>query len=168
MSYEKDLQKFARQAEKAIDELISSKTLTPIAQKAAEIIKRRTRLGQGVAASGEKKKALAPLADSTKLSRKKKQKRGELSDLTTPNRSNLTETGEMLESLEGRAINKLIEVSVKGDRNKKLAAFHTLGRSSPTFMPKRPFLNLAMEDIKQLTAVLQDEFTNILNKVFKK
>ena len=163
-----DLKKFKEDLERAIDELSSAKTLTPIAKQTAEIIRRRTRLGQGVEETGAKKSPLAPLAASTKASRKKKSKQGKLSDKTSPNKSNLTESGEMLDSIAGRAMNRLIEISPTGARNKKLAAYHQLGRSSPSAMPARKFLNLSAEDIRQLTAVMQDEFTNILNRVFRK
>lgn len=168
MGYPEDLEKFRKQVEQALGELISQSTLGPIAIETKNIIQRRTRLGKGVEESGAPKTPLAALAESTKQSRKYKKARGVLSDKTSANKSNLTETSEMLGSLRGYARKKAkagtIDVQPTGDRNRKLAAIHTLGGPK---LPKRAFLNLAAEDIKQLTAVLQDKFSEILDKVFK-
>lgn len=168
MGYEEDLKRFRSNVEKSLQELTSNKTLDLISKKTAEIITRRTRLGSGVEETGARKTPLAKLASSTKKSRSYKRSRGQLSDKTSPNKSNLTETGEMLDSIKGRAINRMIEISPTGQRNKRLAAYHQLGRTSPTIMPSRKFLNLSFEDIRQLTAAMQDEFTKILNRVFGK
>lgn len=165
MAYDEDLKKFNKKVEKALDDLTNSKNLSSIANDLAFVIKRRTRLGYGVEKSGDNKEKLAALKTSTVASRKKKKKKGNLAQETSPTKSNLTESGQMLNSLQGRAINKMIEIGPTGDRNKKLTAYHQLGN---TKMAARKYLNLAKEDIKQLTATMQDRFSIILDKVFGK
>lgn len=165
MSFESDLEAFKKKIDQALKKLTSNQNLTPIAKDTEEIIRRRTRLGKGVDQSGGPNVALKALATSTKASRKRKQKRGLLSEKTSPNKSNLTETAQLLDSLKGRAINQLIEVKPTGARkgsklsNSKVAAYQDSAG--------RKFLNLSKQDIKQLTAVMQDSFNNILNSIFK-
>lgn len=168
MPADEDMKKFKAKLDKSLEALITQQTLGPIAIELKNIIQRRTRLGSGVEESGQPKVPLAPLATSTKQSRKYKKGLGKLSELTTPNKSNLTETSQMLGSLRGyakkNATSGTMEIKPTGDRNKKLSAIHTLGGPN---LPKRPFLNLSAQDIKQLTAVLQDKFSEILDRIFK-
>jgi len=168
MPADEDMKKFKAKLDKSLDDLISQQTLSPIAIELKNIIQRRTRLGSGVEESGQPKVPLAPLATSTKQARKYKKGLGKLSELTSPNKSNLTESSAMLGSLRGYARKNAkagtMEVKPTGDRNKKLAAIHTLGGVN---LPKRAFLNMSAQDIKQLTAVLQDKFSEILDRIFK-
>lgn len=164
MSIEKDLKAFNDKINAALNDLTKKPALTPLATGLADTIRRRTRLGSGVEVLFAKKTALAKLAASTIVGRKRKKKAGTLSDKTSPTKSNLTETGQMLDALEGRAMNQLIEIGLKGDRNKKLAGYHQKGNSK---LPRRPFLSLGAEDVKQLTASMQDKFSEILRRVFK-
>ena len=168
MGYPEDMEKFRKLIDTSMKELINQQTLGPIAIELKNIIQRRTRLGSGVEQTGAPKTPLAELASSTKKGRARKKELGLLSDKTSPNKSNLTETGQMLNSLRGYARKKAdagtIDIQPTGDRNKKLAAIHTLGNPE---LPKRRFLDLSLQDIKQLTAVLQDKFSEILDRVFK-
>lgn len=168
MGYPEDMERFRKLVDQAMNELISQQTMGPVAIELKNIIQRRTRLGSGVEQTGAQKTPLAELASSTKLSRQRKKAAGLLSDKTSPNKSNLTETGQMLNSLRGYARKKAkagtIDVQPTGDRNRTLAAIHTLGGPK---LPKRRFLDLAAQDIKQLTVVLQDKFSEILDRVFK-
>jgi phage gpG-like protein len=70
----------------------------------------------------------------------------------------------MLNSLVAKTKNEQIEIEPVGTRNKRLAAYHTEGNSK---LPIRPFLDLSYEDVKQLTAKMQDSFSKILVKYFK-
>lgn len=164
MGYDEDMDKFRKKIDQSLAQLLSQQTLGPIAVELKNIIQRRTRLGSGVDQTGAPKTPLADLASSTKLSRQRKKTAGLLSDKTSPNKSNLTETGQMLDSLKGSSRKGEIIVEPTGDRNKKLSAIHTLGGPK---LPKRRFLDLAAQDIKQLTATLQDKFSEILDRVFK-
>lgn len=63
------------------------------------MIRVRTRLGYGVEENEGSKKKLKSIKETTIEERKRLLKRGELSSETTPSRSNLTRTGELLESI---------------------------------------------------------------------
>ena len=165
MSFESDLNNFRRKIEQALAQLTSNSNLQPIAKDLEEIIRRRTRLGKGVDVNGGPNVPLKALKKSTKRSRKYKQKRGLLSEKTSPNKSNLTDTAQLIDSLKGRAINKLLEIKPTGGRknskltNIKVAAYQEAAG--------RKFLGLSKQDIKQLTAVMQDSFNEIVNRIFK-
>lgn len=102
-----------------------------MATELADQIRKRTRLGFGVDENGKQTK-LKPLAESYRL-----QRRGELafftdeygnkipyepetkpylSPYTTPAKSNLTKTGELLDSIRGKAQNGIIFISLEGLR----------------------------------------------------
>src|SRR4051812_22970465 len=116
-----DFGPFQKNLQKSLEKLVSKSELDPIAQEMAQIIKVRTRLGYGAKANGESKQKLAPLKDSTIAGRKRKQKAGKLSNATAPTKSNLTDSGAMLDSLKGRAVNQLIEIRPEGERNALVA-----------------------------------------------
>lgn len=165
MSVKDDLTKFKERIIESLEQLTSTKELGPIATDTAEIIRRRTRLGSGVESTGAAKSPLAKLKQSTIAARTRKKKQGKLSDKTSPKKSNLTDTSEMLESLQGRAINGLISVAPTGERNKRVAGYAIQGSAT---RPKRKFLDLGKEDIKQVQVKLQDRFIKILDSVFRK
>jgi len=64
----------------------------------SEDIRRRTRLGFGVKDIGRPRRKLKPLAQITKIYRREFQNK--MSSLTKPSRSNLTFTGQLLDSLK--------------------------------------------------------------------
>lgn len=84
--------------------------LGKLARGAAEQIKRRTQLKQGVSKSGQST-ALKALKDSYIKVRSKNRNR--LDANTSPGRSNLTATGQMLNSLQGKYRSKAIEIDFK-------------------------------------------------------
>lgn len=137
----------------ATKEAVSVKNMHNIAQAAANDIKLRTRLGSGVSEAGGKKEPLAKLAPSTIASRKSKKRTGKLSSLTTPGKSNLTDTGQMLDSLTGKGVSDGIgRISLAGTRrdgqtNTKVGEYAEDGSST---RPKRPFLNLTDLQFKRI------------------
>lgn len=114
-----------------ISKAVSASLDRELAQDTANQIKVRTQLGFGVDENGKQIK-LKPLSESTRA-----QRRGDvvfytdvfgrlrtfepdspprLSSKTSPAKSNLTRSGEMLESLTGEAKNNQILINVKGLR----------------------------------------------------
>ena len=114
-----------------IQKSVSASLDKQLAQETAEQVKKRTQLGFGVDENGKQVK-LSPLSESYRA-----QRRGEvafytdefgrvrkytpenpppLSSKTTPAKSNLTKTGQMLESLTGEVKNNQILINVKGRR----------------------------------------------------
>lgn len=160
MSTESDLKKFKDKIDKALDELVAPKTLKTIGDFEAGLVKRRSRLGYGVPQDGGNKVKFADLSPITVASRKKKK----LASETTPKKSNLTETGKLLNDLVSKIEGRSTIIGHTKDRNKRIGAFHQTGGGK---LPQRRYLGLAKEDIKQITAQMQDIFTDILNKLFK-
>ena len=135
-----------------------------LAQDTANIVKKRTQLGFGVDSNGRQFK-LPALSESYRAQRKGDiafftDSRGNvipyepatpprLSKKTTPAKSNLTKTGEMLESLTGEVKDNKIFIDVKGLRkdgsgmtNKEVSDFvEAQGRT---------FLDLTSAERKQL------------------
>lgn len=90
----------------ALEKVRSVSSMKKYGQMAADIVKLRTRLGDGVAKEGGEREKLKPLAQATKDARKRMANRGELHEHARPNRSNLTMTGQLLDSV------KITDVSV--------------------------------------------------------
>jgi hypothetical protein len=88
------------------------------AQIGADAIKLRTRLGSSVSAPGEVKEPLKPLSPAYKEQRKALKAEGKLSEFASPGKSNLTLSGQLLDSvkvisaIQGKAI-----VGPSGSRN---------------------------------------------------
>jgi len=145
-----------------IPEIKAPANMRKYGDMSAAMIKLRTRLGSGVDASGDSKKALKRLADSTKESRKAKKKKGKLSELTTPNRSNLTETGQLLDSVGvTKSAYGSVTVSPSGSRtdgktNQKVAEYVTDGG--------RPFNNLSKIEIKRLSEEVKRDLREAIKK----
>ena len=160
MSAESDLKKFQAKINKALDQFSSNESLQSIGDFTADIIKRRSRLGYGVPVDGGPKAKFQELAESTKKARNSKK----LSAETSPNKSNLTETGQLLNDIVAKIKGRETIIGHTKDRNKKIGAFHQTGGGN---LPQRRYLGLAKEDQKQRAARLQDIFNDILNKLFK-
>lgn len=160
MSSESDLKSFKAKIDKALDELVSPKVLKQVGNFEADLVKRRARLGYGVPQDGGNKEKFKELAPSTISARKKKK----LASETTAKKSNLTETGQLLNDLVSKIEGRSTIIGHTKDRNKRIGAFHQTGGGN---LPQRRYLGLAKEDIKQITAQMQDIFTDILNKLFK-
>lgn len=84
----------------ALKEAVKKKALLPTGEFIASIIAKRTRLGYGVKRNYGEKAPLKKLKESTILQRTKFAKSGKLSQLTRPGKSNLTRTGQLLDSLK--------------------------------------------------------------------
>lgn len=92
MSFEDEIEK---KLNSLLKEMTSKSNLKKIGLFAASLIKKRTRLGYGVRLMNGSKEKLKKLSDSYK----KQRKNMDLSGKTTENRSNLTQTGRMLDDL---------------------------------------------------------------------
>jgi len=160
VSVEKDLNAFNKKIQKALDELVSPKELNKIGNFEAGLIKRRSRLGYGVPKDLSAKEKFKELRPKTVAARKRKK----LASETTPNKSNLTETGQLLNDLVSKIEGRSTLIGHTKDRNKRIGAFHQTGGGS---LPQRRYLGLALEDLKQIKAQMQDAFNDILNKIFK-
>jgi hypothetical protein len=152
---------------KVVKEVNSSVNMQDYGEVAAEEIKRQTRLGYGVSATGAPREKLAELKPSTVKSRTRGKKTGVLNELTTPKKSNLTNTGQMLDSIKAQnATTGKVKISATGQ--------HSSGKSNQTLTKyaaegspnrkKRPFLNLSDRGVKKV----QDHIRQTILKVVKK
>lgn len=129
--------------------------LKKIGRTAKDAIRLRTRLGYGVDEPGGKKTKLAKLDPGYKKQRKKLSKNGDLSSQTTPSKSNLTKTGEMLDTVHFKVTGKSIEVRVKPDQVEKVKGNVDLGRT---------FFNLSDLEQKQLLDMIKKRLRDFARK----
>jgi hypothetical protein len=144
-------------------------TMTVIGEFAAAKIRLRTRLGLSVKKTGANPQALAPLKPSTKKGRSQKP----LNQDTRPNFSNLTETGQLLDSIGVTSVKKgEVTVGPSGGRsegkldNRKLGYYQTIGDNRTTKegnsrREPRPFNNISRAErvqVKNFIAKLVAQF----------
>jgi hypothetical protein len=143
-----------KQMQAAYDELVSTKNMKAIGEDLAEQIRIRTRLGNGLAKNGGEPTKLKPLSPGYINERKTME---ELSPLTTPKRSNLTQTGEMLDELIATSPGpKKLTLTFKSEESKtKAEANAKMGR---------PFMAISRVQIERLTNSLKKQIKDILKK----
>lgn len=153
-----------------------------IGDQAATIIRRRTLLGFGVPDNGQPRERLKPLSESYKQQRRgnlafftdklgrvrpirNPKRKPRLSNKTSPAKSNLTFTGEYLDSFMSfvKGLGK-VEVRPTGTRpdgltNTEVAEFVS---------DERPHFNLSNNEIKQLENQLSRDLESIIKKKLTK
>lgn len=131
-----------------------------LAEEAARMVRVRTRLGQGVNKSGAKGKlkALSPKYVDFR------ERFSDLSEFTTPPRSNLTLTGQMLESIEILDVKKG-KVEIGPNRNTRRDGKSTNQKVAEGVSKARPFMNFHKLEIKKLARFYEK---NILGKIFRR
>lgn len=151
-----DFKDLKKKVDGALREVLSKDTFNDIGKMTSEQIKTRTRLGKGVPESEGSFQALKPLADSTVGIRKDKKKAGKLSALTTPNKSNLTETGELLDSLKYQSTNTEVRIYIEGQQNQK--------KANDQVAQGRKFMNLSKTEVREIIKYLQKKIEDSFNK----
>jgi len=142
----KDFKVFGTKLKKLVNKVFIAKEMKKIGEFASEIIKKRTRLGFGVVKAGADRSKLKSLSEKYKVLRQSLT----LSDQTTTNRSNLTSTGQLLDSISVIiSSEKKVTFGPTGERqnsnepsNSKLAEYVS--------EQGRPFINLSGAEIKQI------------------
>lgn len=117
-------------------------------------VKKRTRLGYGVDSPGANRKGLKALSPNYIKKRRLDKKRGRLHPDTTPSKSNLTRTGQMLNSLQGKA-----QSGRKGIIN--LKASRNDGKTNPEIAgyneeKGRKFMNLSNLELKRARQLVRE------------
>ena len=145
-----------------VDKLREQKYISDLAKDAAEIIRKRTRLGFGVGSDGAPRHKLPALKPSYVRQRERFRR---LSGNTRPGKSNLTRTGQLLDSLRGRYKSKgKGEVYVQSNRDDGKTndeiAFHVSG--------KRPFAHLSNSEINQLKNKVRKDLKAEVNKILQR
>ena len=155
--------------ERAAKKAESKAVLSFLGDQMVGVVRERTRAGFGVEFDGDSESRFEPLAKSTIKARKKKT----LHPDTTPSTSNLTETGEMLDSLKAKFAKASVEIGATGSRNELLAEVHhywtdSAGKNRNVTIPARPFLNLSQMEIDLAASLWEDAFNKILEEELRK
>lgn len=135
------------------DKIPSAESMEKLGEKSIELIRKRTRLGYGVATAGAKRGRLKQLSDDYIDFRREY---GDLSPATRPAKSNLTLTGQMLDSMEVIEAKKgQASIAPTGNR---FDTDHTNDEIA-LFCEKqgRKFLSLSDNEIKQLRRFYENE-----------
>ena len=93
---------FTRDIQREIDRAFDDSYINEVGSDIVNQIQVRTRAGFGVARNGDRQRRLRPLSRDYVETRSFARRVGLLANTTTPSRSNLTFTGNMLESIRHR------------------------------------------------------------------
>lgn len=154
---ENQLQKIIAKIRKTIGGVFDAEALSLLGQEAAKIIRRRTRLGFGVAKVEGTRFRLKPLSPRYMILRKENSDK--LSEFTKPNRSNLTLHGDMLDDLEPVKVNEL-----RGSVLIGFAKHSSLQKAEWNTATGRAFNNLSKLEIKQLRRFKEKDLGDALRK----
>ena len=148
------LEKTRLKIEKILKGAQSARTMDRVAKRAAKLIKDRTRRGRGV--DGRK---LKRLKESTIKNRRRA--KGKLSPKTSPEKSNLTFTGQMLDAIRGRGFIRKITIFFRESRrdkktNSEIAIFNEL--------KGRLFFGLNKKEINKITKNLSRDIRDELRR----
>lgn len=175
-----------KRIEFALNFLNKKSTLNAIGKLIVRMITVRTRTGFGVARTGAARKRLAKLSKGYIEARKGKplfltntitkkvfsNRDGnkakyttamKLSGMTSASKSNLTQTGEMIDNLTHSVSGNKISVSPSGRDAKQKAEWAEDGSSN---RPQRPFLHLSNNELKQIRQFIQGEIGKALRQKF--
>lgn len=145
--------------EEAIAVSFSSREMNKIAKTLADSVRVRAQLGGSVADTGSKKKPFKALSPGYKKQRKEFTG---LSDKTTPNKSNVTRTGQMIDSIKGIGKKAGFEILPSGKRSDTQLSNDDVAQYVEE--QGRPFLNLSDKEVKELTRLLQESIADEINK----
>lgn len=152
MSSQSDITKLLKRLESIKLDLYKKNNMLELGKEAARLIKKRTRLGWGVSDHEAKKGKLKVLSASYKKARGKKRPKGP----TSASKSNLTNTGEMLDSLKA---------SVKKDGQVEIGFSNSDSEKKAGWVSKdRPFNYISSSEFKQLRKFLQEKLQLIIKK----
>ena len=146
---------------KEIFELMSSqKVMRILGREATRLIKKRTRLGYGVEKSGAAKKPLKALDVDGDPSYVEQRRRGLVpmnKKYTKHNKSNLTLTGDMLNSLREKVSKQKITITPRGKNN--------IDKTRWAEASGRKYLHLSKQEIRQLNQKLERMIDTLLKKL---
>lgn len=161
---------FKKKLEQALAKVLSQPQMKALMQETADDIKKRTRLGSGVESDFEPKRPLKPLSSKYKTYRKKNPHK-ELAASTSPNKSNLTFSGQMLDALSGTSKGPFQGEIFLQDKRKMLTnQSRSFGNNDLAIWNAekgRNFLALSDLEFKRLEQKIEKALTEELRKSFK-
>ena len=151
-----------KKVDKVIREAFSSANLKSTGEETVRQMKGRIRQGKAVFENGKKEERFKALAESTVKARRRKS----LGSFASVNRSNLNESGDMVDSISAFVVNAgsidaSVVIDVAPEEFTKAKAHHE-GNSR---LPKRPFMFLSNKEIKRVTVSLQSLIDKAILKV---
>jgi len=165
------LASFTRKLEKAFQVSMSVRVMKAMGEESVNLIRVRTRLGWGVEKSGQKRQRLISL--TAPYIKQRKRYRASLSQFTRPGqkKSNLTLTGDMLDSMKVTKA-KRTQVVIGFPKRKHLPfPKDSKARSRPTIekvaaftAKRRPFLNLTDLEERKLVRFYRKTFGDLLKR----
>ncbi len=149
------------------EQVAKGNALKATAHFAADIVVKRTRLGYGVFKHLGPKGKFMPLAPLTIKARTHKSKMGMLSGLTRPKRSNLTETGQMLDSIDAIKRGDKWYIQPTGRRRDGLTNYEVayFAHKGSRNRPPRPFMNISGAEQSQIVRFYRRNFTALIKKL---
>lgn len=161
---DQQIKEITEKIKKELEKTVKSKAFyDEIGEGVANQIRKRTRLGYGVNASGAQVK-LEPTAPATQKAKQQKKKEGKLSNQTTPKRSNLTDTGQLLDSIHHKSTNDKTTIQFKNARknseigNKRLAEI-------VQFIGGRIFFELTNPEKNNLKRVIEKKIQELIKRL---
>ena len=152
--------KFASKIQRLLKEAKSQKVIEPVAEEMIKLIVKRTRLGYGVKKELGTRQLLKKLSPRYVAARARSRR---LSSTTAPRKSNLTFTGQMLESVSviksqnGKIVIGPTGYRDDGKRNEKIAE-HQANQG-------RTFMNLSQLEFNQILRFYRLKFTDLRKKL---
>lgn len=164
------LKKYSKNAENLIANILTAPVMTTLAKDVANQIKKRTRLGYGVA-SGGKQIRLKPLTE--KYIETRQDFSENLSEATTPKRSNLTATGQLLDAIQGTGATAKAEIGFNpNSRRSGLTGRGARGLTNvklKEYVEKiRPFFGLTNAEVNRFVRALKGVLTQGAKKALVK
>jgi len=163
MSGQRQFANIIKKLEKSVEQAISKAALRDVGVFARDLVVKRTRLGYGVKDNFQAKTRLARLSPGYV---KKRKMFDSLSSNTSPTRSNLTLTGQMLDSIVSEARNRTIIIKPTGGRSdgKRNVDIARYAEEGGRNRPKRIFLRISQLEFKQIVRFYRKTFGDLLRK----
>lgn len=144
----------------ALDDLAHPTNMKYYGELLADMIRKRALLGDGVEKVGEDKRKFKPLSPQYIEERRALQKQGKLSNKTTPAKSNLTSTGELLDSIRVKQVSKgrvtIGPFGMRADGKSNAEVAQHLANM------KRAFNNPSKTELKRINNEIRKDFRALL------
>lgn len=166
------LDKILSKLSKTVKESIDRVTMLKLGEFTTSLIVKRTRLGYGVTKDLGNKEKLAKLKSTYIVAR---ERFDGLSSMTTPRKSNLTRSGQMLDSMKSKYVKAgTILITPTGSRddgltNAKVAEYNAtrVTYSNGYTKPARVFNRVSAPEFNQLLRFYRKTFGDLVKKSFK-
>lgn len=139
-----------------IDGIVKKSTMDDVANMAKDMVVERTSKGFGVKVKEGPKERLKGLSESYKKQRRRLKKQGKLATETTPNKSNLTKSRQMLDSVAAKASTGQATVYLNNDKAGKKAEYQA--------SEGREFMNLSKSEVNKIKKFIEEKIISDIKK----